>query len=149
MFSHPQIIHFPIALLSFAVLTELISYFWQKDFFRKMTLVLLVAGVIAAFFAVQSGEAAMESLKDISSIKLLLAQHEDAGEKVLKIFGLVLFLKLTLLYLKKEILSLKIMITLLMLAGLFKIYQAGHFGGILVYEKGVGVEQLLEGSTMP
>ncbi len=146
---HPQIVHFPIAILSAAVLSDLISYFWQKDFFSKMTIALLVVGVIAAFIAVQSGETALDNLKNINSIKYLLSQHEEAGEKVLKIFGLVLFLKLILLYVKKEILLVKLMLTLVMFAGLFQIYQAGHFGGILVFEKGAGVQQLLETSNSP
>ena len=57
---HPQIIHFPIAILTLAVITELISFFWQKEFFSKMTFSLLLVGVITAFFAVQSGEAAVD-----------------------------------------------------------------------------------------
>ena len=149
MISHPQIIHFPIAILTLAVVTELISYFWQKEFFSKMTLTLLLVGGITAFFAVQSGEAAIDNLANIDSIKVLLQQHEQAGEWVLRIFGFVLIIKIVFLYLKKDILSIKLFLTFLMLAGLFQIYQAGHFGGILVYEKGVGVEQLFEMSNPP
>ena len=149
MLFHPQIIHFPIAILTLAVITELISYFWQKEFFGKMTFSLILIGVITAFMAVQSGEAAVDSLNNISPIKPLLHQHEEAGEWVLKIFGFVLILKSILLYLKKEILPIKLCLTLLMLIGFLQIYQAGHFGGILVYEKGIGVKQLFEKNNSP
>jgi len=149
MISHPQIIHFPIALLLLAVITELLSYFWQKEFFRKMTFSLLVVGVITAFFAIQSGEAAVDNLGNIKSIKSLLNQHEQAGEWILRIFGFVLLIKAILLYLKKDIFSVKLFLTLMMMVGLFQIYQVGHFGGILVYEKGVGVQQLFESPNPP
>ncbi|KAA3615645.1 MAG: hypothetical protein D8M58_15735 [Calditrichaeota bacterium] len=149
MISHPQIVHFPIALLTVAVIADLISYFWQKEFFNKMALTLLLVGVLTAFFAVQSGDTAMENLNNIKPIKYLLDQHESAGEAVLKLFGLALILKAVLLYLKKEQLYIKILISIVMLMGVFKIYQAGHLGGILVYEKGVGVQQLFEETKTP
>ena len=138
---HPQIVHFPIALLSIAVLSELISYFWQKDFFSKMAFYLLIIGVITTFFAVKTGESSLDLIDNINSIKPLLSQHQQAGEWVLKIFSIVLIIKSLCIYFKKKNLFIKIFVTLLMLVGLFQVYQAGHFGGILVYEKGVGIQK--------
>ena len=137
---HPQIVHFPIALLTLAILTELISYFWQKDFFSKMTFYLLIIGVITAFFAVKTGESSLDLIANISSIKPLINQHQQAGEWVLKIFSIVLIIKSFILYFKKNNMFIKGFVTLLMIIGLFQIYQAGHFGGILVYEEGVGIQ---------
>lgn len=138
---HPQIVHFPIALLSVAILTELTSYFWQKEFFNKMTFYLLIIGVITAFFAVKTGESGLDLIDNISSIKPLINQHRQAGEWVLKIFSMVLIIKALILYFKKNNLFIKVFVTLLMIIGLFQTYQAGHFGGILVYEEGVGIQK--------
>lgn len=142
MFEHPQVIHFPIALLSVAVFTELCSYFIAKDFLRKTTLLLVSIGVVTAFIAVQTGETDAEKVKSIQEIQYLLNQHESAGEWVLRIFGFTLLLKWALILSKKNWASVRIIITFFMLAGFLKLYEAGNFGGILVFEKGVGVQNI-------
>jgi len=144
MFEHPQVVHFPVAFLSLAVFTDIISYFWQKDFFRKVTLLLLFFGVVAAVIALFTGEAAAQSAKSMENIKSLLHQHEVAGKWVLGIFSFVLLAKALLIWKKLENKTLNIFLSIILVFGLLNIYQAGHFGGQLVFEKGVGVKPVME-----
>jgi len=144
MFEHPQVVHFPVAFLSLAVFTDIISYFWQKDFFRKVTLLLLFFGVVAAVIALFTGEAAAQSAKSMENIKSLLHQHEVAGKWALGIFSFVLLAKVLLIWKKLENKTLNIFLSIILVFGLLNIYQAGHFGGKLVFEKGVGVKPVME-----
>ncbi len=142
--THPQVVHFAIALLLTALLTDILSYFMQREFFKRVTLFLLTLGTIAAFAAVQTGEQAGEAAEIISGIDSVLEQHENAGEWVLRIFGAVLLIRIVLFVLKKEIAVVRLGLTLLMVVGAFFIYQAGLFGGQMVYEWGAGVRPVME-----
>lgn len=144
MIQHPQIVHFPIAFLCLAVFTDIISYFWQKDFLRKVTLLLLLLGVLMALFALFSGEDAALSTRTMIHVKPLLNKHETAGKWVLGIFSFVFLAKVLQTWKKLENHSLNIFLTIILIFGLLSIYQAGHFGGKLVFEKGVGVKPIME-----
>jgi uncharacterized membrane protein len=144
MITHPQIVHFPIAFLSLAVFTDITSYFWQKDFYRKATLLLLLLGVLSAMAALFSGEEAALSASSMENIKSLLQQHESSGKWVLGIFSFVLLVKILQNVKKYKNRTLNIFLTCILLFGLLNIYQAGFFGGKLVYEKGVGVKPVME-----
>jgi len=142
--THPQVVHFAIALLLTALLTDILSYFLQKEFFNRVTLFLLALGTVAAFAAVQTGQQAEEADEIISGIDAVLDQHENAGEWILRIFGAVLLMRIVLFVLKKEIAVVRLGLTLLMVVGAFFIYQAGLFGGQMVYSWGAGVEPVME-----
>ncbi len=144
MLSHPQVVHFPVALLLTAVLFDLLSYFWQKDFFRKVSLVLLGLGVVSAFVAVQTGKNAEEAVEHLPEIKVLLHNHEEAGEMVLYLFGLAFLVQIGTMFIHKAKKIIYILSTLIMLAGAYQIYKAGNFGGTLVYERGAGVKPYME-----
>ena len=144
MLSHPQVIHFPIALLLTAVLFDLISYLWQKEFFKKASLVLLGLGVLAAFVAVQTGQNAEEAVEHLPDIKALLHNHEEAAEMVLYLFSVAFVLQIGAFFVVKAKKIIYLLSTLIMLAGVVKIYQAGHFGGQMVFERGAGVKPYME-----
>lgn len=82
MFTHPQVVHFPIAFLLLVFITEFTSYFWNKDFFSKMSLILLFLGSIGAFAALQSGGNAENEAKLISGIDSVLEKHEETAKLV-------------------------------------------------------------------
>ena len=91
MISHPQVVHFPIALLIVALLFEIISYFWRKEEFSLFSLILLTLGTIGAFIALQTGEAAAEIIDKITGIGSIILDHEETAEQVFYIYlGIVI-----------------------------------------------------------
>ncbi len=140
MIEHPQIIHFPIALLLSAVLSELISYITRQAFWEKVTLYLLSLGVISALVAVLTGNAAAEKIDVATGVATLVLRHREMGLWVLFFFGAIWIIKWLFFYFKITALPYRLTITLLMLIGSLLIYQAGHFGGNLVYKHGIGIQ---------
>ncbi len=141
MIEHPQIIHFPIALLLSALLSELLTYLGHRDFWDRVTIFLLGLGVVSAIIAVITGNFAAEAVKQGAGIVHLVAQHRQAGLWVLGLFSFVFIAKGLFMYFKVSPVQVRLLITLFMLLGALQIYQAGHFGGKLVYRHGVGVQQ--------
>jgi len=139
MIEHPQIIHFPIALLLSAVLSELISYIAGQEFWEKVTLYLLSLGVITALVAVLTGNAAADKIGSAAAVTALVVRHREMGLWVLFFFGAVWIIKWIFFHYKITSLPYRLTITLLMLIGSLLIYQAGHFGGNLVYKHGIGI----------
>lgn len=144
MLEHPQVIHFPIALFSTALLTELLSYFWKKSFFSNVTMFLLILGCFSAIAALQTGENSAELYQSVESLKALIHQHESAGEWVFRLFTISLAAKIITVLFKKDTIYIRLIITFIMLAGFFQLCQVGHFGGKLVFDKGVGVKPMQE-----
>lgn len=144
MIEHPQIIHFPIALFTTAILTEMLSYFWKKSFFSNVTLFLLILGCLSAFIALKTGQNSAEVYQAVDSLKGLIRQHENAGEWVVRLFTISLAAKIVVKFFKKDLIFIRIIISLIMLGGFLQLYQAGHFGGKLVFDKGVGVKPMQE-----
>jgi len=141
MFEHPQIVHFPIALLLCAMLSELISYKMQREFWEKVTLFLMGLGVVSALAAVLSGDAAADKVEKAAGIAALISQHRQAALWVLGLFSIIWIIKVVLYHFRIDRLQYRLILTLLMVLGAFQIYQAGHFGGNLVYRHGIGVQK--------
>ncbi|MGD9897928.1 MAG: DUF2231 domain-containing protein [Calditrichaceae bacterium] len=144
MLSHPQVVHFPIALFLTAVLAELFSLFWQKSFFSKVSLLLLILGSVTAFMAVITGEAAAETARQINGIETLLQAHQNAGEMAAWYFLVLTIIKTGLLMFGKDILPWRLIVSIGLIIGAVLIYRTGLFGGQLVYEKGAGVKPVME-----
>ena len=163
---HPIIVHFPIALLCVAVVTQLISilFYCRKkslilfgfinfEFLFKFTLILLLLGVIGAYFSIITGSQAEDDFKKSSlaasekyeEIHELLEEHESAATATMVLFSFALVLKFF-FFLKyvlpsnKDTISLLLyfVITLLIISGGYYLYKTGFYGGELVYRYGVG-----------
>jgi uncharacterized membrane protein len=142
--THPQIVHFPVSLFIVAFLLEITSYFWKKEMLSFMSLILLVLGTLAAFIAVQTGQAAETTAKIIPGISTLLHEHEEAAETVFYLYLGITVFKAGLMRFKKDILPWRFLILAGLLAGTFLLYQAAYYGGKLVYDWGAGVKPVLE-----
>ena len=68
MIAHPQIVHFPIAILIVALIFEVITYFWKKETFTSASLILLIIGTAGAFISIQTGQTAADIAKKITGI---------------------------------------------------------------------------------
>ena len=51
---HPQIVHTPIVMLIFSALFGILARLFDRDWLRKMSIVMLFVGFVGAFMAVRS-----------------------------------------------------------------------------------------------
>ena len=133
---HPKVIHFPIALFIGAMGMEVVSLIFRKDNLHRTALHMYIFATVITPFVVLTG--------------LQEAEHLHLGHPILTIhrnFALLTMwgslVSLPILWLAKKngekVSRIVFIIFLLMLATFVSI--AGHNGGRMVYEYGVGVDQ--------
>ncbi|EIT87342.1 hypothetical protein A374_00684 [Fictibacillus macauensis ZFHKF-1] len=134
MFSpaHPILVHFPIALLTFGVLAQLIAL-WRKDFWDQAAFFLLATGFFTGILAYISGDGVKHFARNEmgTSAHSIIHTHENFALATLFLFGAVVFLKL--LHRVKLLPSLTIVVVVLILAGFVTLSITGHYGGKMVY----------------
>lgn len=132
---HPKVVHFPIALFLTALIFEMISWIFRKDQFHKTALYLFVFAALLSPLIVRTG---MWEAERLHLNHPLLAEHSLMAQRLMWISLMSLpFLWL----LKREYVKyfrITFVIVTLVTAGL--VGYAGHLGGQMVYEYGVGVE---------
>lgn len=134
---HPIAVHFPIALLSTTVLSDLLWSRWQLDGLRAAGWYTLVLGLGGALVAVITGSIAEEGVEHSGVPKRVLEIHETLGFATFWIFAGLLGLRIAeWLGWIRERLALRIVLGLGAVALLF---IASYYGGSLVYEFGAGV----------
>ncbi|RJP60933.1 MAG: DUF2231 domain-containing protein [Ignavibacteriales bacterium] len=137
---HPQIVHFPIAILILYSVLEIIGILFNNEFLQKTSFLLLVIGVVSAVGAVLTGNQAAEFAKLNSDLPIatLIEDHETYATITLWYYFAILILR-TYLTLKKKFEGLlKFIFIPLVLIGCYLIYETGEHGGKLVYEYGIG-----------
>lgn len=142
---HPQIVHFPIAILILYSIFEIFGILLKNNFLQKSAHLLLAIGVLVSVAAVLTGNQAAEAaglLKNkINTFpEELIEEHETYATITLWYFFAALVLR-TYLVLKKKFKGiLQYIFIPLVLVGSFLIYETGLRGGELVYKYGVGTE---------
>ncbi|WP_416144086.1 DUF2231 domain-containing protein [Planococcus koreensis] len=131
---HPILVHFPIALISLGIVTQFLAL-WKKDFFNKVTFLLLSTGFVMGIFSYLSGEAAEEFAENRwgEGIETYLEPHETYALATLIIIGVVLALKVLAHY--KKISFVLPIVLILCIAGGTTLTLTGHYGGKMVYEQ--------------
>jgi len=142
---HPKIIHFPIVLLLFYVVLEIISAITKKEVFSKAAHVTLFLGVLSAFLAVLTGHQAEELASKWDDAGAIIpfksiGEHEDFANLTMWYFAAVLLIRTFLVLKKKLTNNIKYIFVVLALVGTYFVYQVGEHGGKLVYKYGVGTE---------
>jgi uncharacterized membrane protein len=153
---HPQIVHFPVALLFSYTVLEITGAFFKKEFCTKMALLPLLFGTLGAVLASFTGNQAVQSfdsvLNTISTIhaqmlKASINDHQYWANLTTWFFIFVLILR-TFFYtnvirrkkLLKHYYKALIGFSILAMLGCLLIYQTGMKGGMLVYKYGIGTE---------
>lgn len=140
---HPEVVHFPIALLLAYVLCEIMGIVFRNDFFSKTAHLLLLLGVLGLIAAVLTGNQA----KDVARLwknsganipMKEIGEHEDYANATLWYFAFLLVVRTMLVLKKKFVGYLKYSFIVLSLVGAFLVYETGVHGGDLVYKYGVG-----------
>ncbi len=139
---HAMFIHFPIALLIVGFLSEVISLFSKKEFFKRGGLYLLVLGTLGTIASYLSGNAAGEGIEE-GPLKEVMELHEQAATITLWLTIITAVLYLTIFIFKYRQRWVKIVSVLLFAAVIGGIARTGYLGGQLVYKHGAGVQLAL------
>jgi uncharacterized membrane protein len=144
---HPIVVHFAIAFLIAGVLFRVAAVLGKLflngrlAFASPSAAVLLLAGALAAYGAVESGEAASGNAEAIPGAHDVVEEHEDWAEWTFRIFVVVAFLELLALGLARIGKDKPVLIAsaALGLVGLYFVYETGEHGGQVVYSYAGGV----------
>lgn len=137
---HPQIVHFPIALLLLSPLFEIVGRATDVQWWRRAALAMLVIGVVGAFFAVQSGEPASEKAEHAGVAESAVEAHEDIAKVAMWIGLGALAARIGAEVLKGGAAgAVGGLALLLQIAAAVTVGIAGYRGGKLVYEHGANV----------
>ena len=138
---HPAIVHFPIALLLVGAGLSLLAVIFRR--WALPTALILVLGAAGALVAVETGEREEHRLpKTTGVVHEAFENHEHAGKRA-RNFSFVAATLAVLSVLASRwrmvarILAGATAVVALMTA--WHVAQAGHYGGALVYEHGLGI----------
>ncbi len=156
---HPLIIHFPIALLLIVPLFVIAGLIFRqhRSTLMLVSLVLMLAGTVAAFVAVSTGEAAGELAERTPAISAVLERHEDLAELTRNVFaGLTIvfagILVAPRLFKRDPAGMVGTVITVAFLgfyfAGVVLLANTAHQGGQLVHAYGVRAMVAADGSAV-
>lgn len=142
---HAVAIHFPIALLSVALLLDLACLLIRKWIWLDRTATLLyLLGTVAAAAGFLTGRAASETMWQFpAEAQVVMADHQDLALLTLLAYCIVSVLRSIVTWLAREDWRIKIgFFRLLALAAsgaaLILLAQTADRGGALVYEHGMG-----------
>lgn len=137
---HPMIVHFPIALLIFGFLADLINVIFKKDFFGKAGLYLLIFGTLGVIAAYISGNIAGDGLTEAGPLKNAIESHQDAALISLWIMSITSVLRIGFIMIRKYEGAFKWAVLILFFIGVVSIARTGYFGGELVFKHAAGVQ---------
>ena len=133
---HPKVIHFPIALFLGAMGMEVLSLIFKKDSLHRTAFHMYILATVITPFVVLTG---LQEAEHLHLSHPILTIHRNFA--LLTMWGSLVSLPILWLANKKgeKVLRIVFIVFLLMLATFVSI--AGHNGGRMVYEYGVGTEQ--------
>ncbi len=140
---HPAVVHFPIALLVVAVVTDVAALFLRRFAWIGRTAAALFAmGAAGAWAAVLTGERAADSILGIPpEVEPLVGAHHDWAERTAWVFTLVALARVGALLTpgRRGSSALRVASLVLAGAGLGLLIETADRGGALVYVHGLAV----------
>jgi len=138
---HPLIIHFPIAVLSIAVLFDLIYQIWGRSWLSINCLSIYILGTVSALAAFLTGQYAADNVNMPMQAELTVSNHSDMAKYTLVFFSLYSVIRAIYWWKLKPNPIFKVGLFILALVGLFLLFQTADLGGKLVYKYGVGISK--------
>lgn len=142
---HPLIIHFPIALISLAILLDLLSLILkQHNWLKTTSLTLYTFGAISTVTAYISGKQAAGSVNVPSDAYPVLNHHADLA-LITMIFFLI-YVTLRLIIIKKEFsqkMPVRIALFLIGIIGFYYVVETAEHGAQLVFMYGLGTKEAI------
>ncbi|MBI4716075.1 MAG: DUF2231 domain-containing protein, partial [Nitrospirae bacterium] len=132
------IVHFPIALLSMAILFDWLGILTGREGFRRTALHLLVVGILAGGAALLSGVLSEEGVEAAGIPEKVIEGHEEFAFFSIYAFGVVALLRWFFRNRWAETWR-RAVYGMVCAAALVLLGIAGYHGGDLVYEHGAGV----------
>jgi uncharacterized membrane protein len=136
---HAMLIHFPIALLLVAFLSEIISLFLKKEFFKNVAFYLLILGTLGTVAAYITGNAAGEGVEE-GPLKIPMELHEQAATITLWLAIITAIFQITLFFLKYKTTFTRSIGIILFATLIAAVSRTAYLGGQLVYNHGAGVQ---------
>lgn len=153
---HPQIVHFPIALLLTYILLEIIGAIFKNNYFTNAAYIVLILGLLGAILAVLTGEQAAQIAKKWNELGTrngvpiplgLIDDHENFATITLWYFAILTLLRTVFVIqfiARKKFQNIfdkvRLGFVILAIIGAFFIYETGEHGSKLVYRIGVGTD---------
>ncbi len=148
---HPMIVHFPIGLLVFAVILDLLQWIPRlSDKLRLTTLILYAAGTLGSIAAFWTGRIASETVQVSVQAQTVMSDHDDWALYTTIFFLVFTLIRVGLYFIGRDRGSLlRVFFTVAALAGMGMLWQTGELGKKLVYKHGVGVTAIEAPATEP
>lgn len=142
---HPMVVHFPLALLSIALLFDLLTFFIPeraKKWARSTTLSLYVVGALSAIVVYFTGQAAADSVFMPTEAQSVLNSHADWALLTVWFYSIYVVLRLLAVWLLSHLHRTKVHVVffILSMVGVFMLYETGGYGAQMVFQHGVGVK---------
>src|SRR5918996_1434584 len=100
--THPQVVHFVVALLIVGVLFRLVALSGKVKWTGPAATTLLVLGGIASWVAAKSGTAAHGPVERIPGARDAVVEHEEWGERTRNLFVVISLFELAALLLARR-----------------------------------------------
>ena len=136
---HPQLIHFPIALLVTGLFVDLAGRITRRDWLTHAALIFLVVGTLGTVAATQSGKAQEDQILTTPEIHEVLEEHEEGGKRTMWFFLVITTARVGLAWRRKFTPMMSWIFVAVWSVGLVLLFETAHHGGELVYTHGAGV----------
>lgn len=136
---HPAIAHFPIVLLLIGAPLSILAVFFRKRYLPRLSAIVLLLGAVGAIAATVTGENDAKKAKVGASI---IEEHEEWGELARNCglaAALLAFASLTFSKHPTSERMAAIVASVAAIATATAVTLAGHYGGVAVYNYGVGI----------
>ena len=132
---HPLIVHFPIALLLFGTLIEILAL-WNRQRFNTTGTILLIAGFVTGVVSYITGDGAEHFAQEKwgTGVHSLIEIHETLAKVSLILFGGATGLKILGYFIPKYQKIMWSIVIILAIIGSVTLALTGNYGGKIVYE---------------
>jgi uncharacterized membrane protein len=140
---HPMIVHFPLALLSAAVVADVLSFAVRRwSWLRPASIGLYVLGGASAVVTYVTGRWAAESVRIPTEAEPLFGEYANLGWWTMWFFGLYAVVRLGTQWYEptRDWPAVQGALCAVALLGLYLPWEAGERGAQMVYQYGVGVQ---------
>ncbi len=133
---HPLVVHFPIVLLIFAALFQILSFFIYKNEFSFATLLLLLCGTVTVWLSSNTFHAHPANLP--AQLSALFEEHELFAKYTWWLSLAALAAKSVSHFLAKRKWWAEAVVVILLVGASITVSIAAHHGAELVHKGGVG-----------
>lgn len=143
---HPAVVHFPIVLILIGTAAAIAALVWPRAALALNAAILLSLGAAGAIAATWSGEEDEEIAEQAGpQAERIFEEHEEWGERSRNAAILASLMAVAAAVALKRAprisRSAAALSAVIALAASWCVMEAGHYGGRLVYEYGVGIRQ--------